>query len=368
MINLKKFLVFVICFSLVVCAGCKENGSNVPSGVVAPISKLALITSDIELELDFNYASVLEGIISCSESNNLNYGYYRPAEMTEEAIAQQYEYAIQDGAKVVISMGDVFGAVVKTMQEKYPEIKFIAIDVSSESIGALTSNTHTVMFRQEQGAYLAGYGAVKDGFVKLGFMGDHPAEAYSSYVYGFIQGANDAAKELNVSVEINVAYKTNYENEEIALNAVDAWYKEGTEIIMVCANDIFTQNCAKKAVDNMGYLIGTNNDQSYLSTNLDYNPFLTSSMKGVREAVDATLEMMLAGSWDEQMGGKTLYFGLQNGNYIYLPEYEATWLFKGFTLDEYNTLKTKISQGEILIDGTKIPQVNKDLVTLKIIE
>ena len=88
-------------------------------------------------------------------------------------------------------------------------------------------------------------------------------------------------------------------------------------------------------------------------------------MKGLREAVDATLEMALAGVWEEQLGGKTLYFGLQNGNYIYMPEYEATWLFKDFTLEEYHTIKTKISQGEILIDGQKTPEVS-NLVTLKI--
>ncbi len=365
--KIKKLLVCFICLALIFCAGCKTNNPDTSTGVVAPINKLALITTDLEIEIDFNYAAIWEGVVTCCESNSLNYSYYRPSEMTDEAISQQFQYAIEDGASVIICMGDVFAPTVKTMQDSHPDVKFVVIDVSDESIGTLKPNTHTVMFRQEQGGYIAGYGAVKDGFKKLGFMGDHMAEAYSSYAYGFIQGANDAAKELNVSIEINVAYKTDYESDEIALNAVDAWFKEGTELVMVCADDAFTEGCAQRAVENMGYLIGTNNDQSHLGANLDYNPFLTSSMKGLREAVDATLEMMLAGSWESEMGGKTLYFGLQNGNYIYLPEYEATWLFKGFSLDEYNAVKTKISNSEIPIDGTKMPEVNTDLVKLKII-
>ena len=53
---------------------------------------------------------------------------------------------------------------------------------------------------------------------------------------------------------------------------------------------------------------------------------------------------------------------------IYMPEYEATWLFKDFTLEEYNTLKNKIAQGEILIYDTKIPDVDKNFVTLNIKE
>lgn len=362
-----KILACIACFALFTCAGCKENDPDYPSLADGSMSRLALITGTTELEVDFDYASIWEGVVNCSESNNLNYSYYRPAEMTDEAIVQQFQYAIEDGATVVICMGDVFVHAIKTMQESHPDVKFVILDVSEESIGALKPNTHTVMFRQEQGGYLAGFGAVKDGFTKLGFMGDHPAEAYDNYLNGFVAGANDAAKVLNASIEINIAYKTDYESEEIALNAVDAWYKEGTELIMVSSSDEFTAGCAEKAVENMGYIIGTDNDQSHLGANLDYNPFLTSSMKGVREAVDATLEMMLAGSWDEEMGGKTLYFGLQNGNYIYLPEYEATWLFKGFSLDEYNALKSKISQGEIMIDGQNLPKVDENLVKLKII-
>lgn len=364
----KLLKVFSCLICLLMLAGCKENDPDIPVGITSPINKLALITADTELELDFDYYNVWDGIVSCSESNGLNYSYYRPAEMTFEAITQQFEYAIQDGATVIMCMGEEFAPVIKNLQDKHPNIKFIIINASSEDMGTLNSNVHAIMFRQEQGGYLAGYGAVKDGFTKLGYMGDHISEAYTSYANGFIQGANDAAKELNKPIEITVGYTTSYENKDVAVNAIDTWYKDGIEMILLSSDDAFIEKCAEKAVNNFGYLMGTNNDLSHLGANLDYNPFMTSAMKGLREAVDATLEMMLAGAWNDQLGGKTIYFGLQNGNYIYLPEYEATWLFKDFTLKEYHNLKTKISQGEILIDGTKLPEVHQNLVTLKIIE
>lgn len=361
MIKLKKIIACAVCVLVLLCAGCKPNDSQ-PSGVVETIDKLALITSNIELELDFNYAAVWEGIQTYSTTNNINYGYYRPGEMTEEAITEQFEYAVLDGATVIMCMGDVFIPVVKKMQTKYPSVKFVAIDASAEELGTVEKNTHTIMFRQEQGGYLAGYGAVKDGMKKLGFFGDHPGEAYNNYLYGFVQGANDAAKLTGESIEINVAYRSDHPDDASALGAVEEWYKNGTEVVMCCADDIFTRSLAQTAVSNMGYVIGTNNDQSYLGADLDYNPFITSSMKGLREAVDATLEMMLAGAWEDELGGRTLYFGLQNGNYIYLPEYEATWLFDNFTLDEYGTLKNNIATGQILIDGTKLPV--SELVTV----
>ncbi len=365
MIKFKKMIACLLCALVLFCAGCKENTSQ-PSGVVEPIEKLALVTGNIELELDFNYAAVWEGIQSYSATNNINYGYYRPSDMTEDAITEQFEYAVSDGATVIACMGDIFAPVVAVLQDKYPEVKFVVIDASLDDFGTLNGNTHTVMFRQEQGGYLAGYGAVKDGFKKLGFLGDHPSEAYSNYVYGFVQGANDAAKLTGESIEVNVAYRSDYGEDDSCLAEIDFWYKNGTEVIMTCVDDTFTQSIARIAVDNMGYMIGTNNDQSYLGANLDYNPFITSSMKGLREAVDATLEMMLAGDWEDELGGRTVYFGLQNGNYVYLPEYEATWLFDNFTLDEYGTLKNNIATGQILIDGTKIPESTLDLVTVNI--
>ncbi len=364
--KLIKFSALILIISLFWISGCKKNEPNIPANSVTATEKIALITGTTELEVDFNFASIWEGIVNCSEANNLNYGYYRPAEMTEEAITLQFEYALQDGATSIMCMGDEFAPIAGKFQAQYPNVKFIVINASAETVGTISKNTHTIMFRQEQGGYIAGYGAVKDGFTKLAFMGDHPSEVYTNYANGFIQGANDAAKALNSAIEIKVGYKTDYENAETAINAVDAWYKEGTEIVMLCADDTFVYACAEKAVNNLGYLIGTDNDKSYLGASLDYNPFITSAMKGLREAVDATLEMALTGSWDEQLGGKTLYFGLQNGNYIYMPEYEATWLFKGFTLEEYHALKTKISQGEILIDGQKLPEINTSLVTLKV--
>lgn len=364
--RLIKLSALLLITSLLFACGCKINSPDTPADAPATANKIALITGTTELELDFDFASIWEGIISCSEANNLNYGYYRPDEMTEEAITLQFQYAIQDGATTIMCMGDFFASIVGKIQAQHPDVKFIVINASEESVGPLEKNTHTIMFRQEQGGYLAGFGAVKDGFTKLGFMGDHPSENYKNYLNGFIQGANDASKLTNTAIEIKAGYVSDYENSEIATNAVDAWYKEGTELIMVCADDTFVSACAEKAVNNLGYLLGADNDKSHLGGSLDYNPFLTSAMKGLREVVDATLEMALADKWDDELGGKTLYYGLQNGNYIYMPEYEATWLFKGFTLEEYHQIKTKISQGEILIDGTKLPEVNASLVTLKI--
>ncbi len=365
MAKLKSILVFVLVVALASFSGCKTNDAQ--TGIVEPISKIALITMDTELETDFRYASVWEGVVSCGEANGISYGYYQPENMTEEKITAQFTAAISQGATVVISMGDEFAPVIAKMQGAHPNVKFIALDVSEADIGTVASNTHCVMFRQCQSGYLAGYGAVKDGFTKLGFLGDHKANAYSNYGYGFVHGANDAAVALNKNIEIKFGYISDYASREEALTAVEGWYAGGTEIILVSSADEFAGQCAQKAVDHLGYLIGTNNDQSYVGETHDYNPFMTSAMKGIAEGVDATLEMLLAGEWTEKMGGMVAYFGLQNGNYVYLPDSEGLWLFKDFTVEDYNTLKNKIAAGEIVVVGDRMPECNTQFVKLEVV-
>ena len=360
----KKIFACLLIIALILCAGCKPNETGVPAGVVAPIKSLALITGDKEIELDHAYVAIYEGLINCCTANNINYSFYMPDDMSEESLTQQFEYAATDGATVILCMGEVFSPVIKTMQDKYPEVKIIAMDVPASSIGTLNKNTHTVMFRQEQGGYISGYSAVKDGFTKLAYIGDHPSEAYTSYANGFIKGINDAAVELQVQVSVEAAYISDFADSNDAFKHVTQWYKNGYDLVMVSADEDFTYICAQAAVENLGYLIGTDTDQSHIGAYLDYNPFITSSMIGIREAVDTTLEHVLSGAWDSELGGKTLYFGLQNGNYIYLPEYEATWLFSGMSLDEYFTLKNSIATGAVMIDGTALPQVNSEFVTL----
>lgn len=362
----KKLLACFVCIILLLTAGCKLNDPDTPTGIKDNIKKLALVTSNVEIELDYNYAAIWEGVLSCCQTNNINYSFYMPDDMSENSLTQQFEAAATDGASTILCMGDQFAPVIKTMQDKYPSINFIAIDVSPNEIGELKSNTHSVMFRQEQGGYIAGYASVMDGFTKFAYMGDHKSATYEAYANGFIKGINDAAVKNGIAVNIDVAYISDFESRDAAFSHVGSWYNNGTELLMTCTDDFFVESCALQAVSNMGYIIGTDNDKSYLGANLDYNPFITSAQKGLREVVDTTLEMMLAGQWNDLLGGKTLYYGLQNGNYIYLPDNEATWLFSGFSLEDYQALKNSIATGTILIDGSQMPTVNEDLVKINI--
>jgi basic membrane protein A and related proteins len=62
----------------------------------------------------------------------------------------------------------------------------------------IEDNVHSIFYAEEQVGFLAGYAAVKEGFTKLGFMGGMAVPAVVRFGYGFVQGAEYAAAELDV--------------------------------------------------------------------------------------------------------------------------------------------------------------------------
>lgn len=349
---MKKIIAVLLCVALVagICS-CKKNKLNAPA-------KIALITNIYELEEDFLNEELWQGIVSFAEEAKVEYTYYTPEAATLEAINACFDKAVEENAGIIVCMGAMFSGAVAEAQTKYPDVKIIAVDVPEKGIGTLSENTHCISFAQEEAGYLAGYGAVCEGFTHLGYFGEYESAQFSRYGYGFVQGAADAANAKEKDVTVEFAFGNDFETPEAAISAVDGWFSSGCEILLVAAGDEIVSKCAAIAVDHIGYIIGTNIDQSYLGQTFDYNPFMTSAMKGLREAVITTLDMACTNEWDVTLSGKTGAFGLESGNYLYLVEDEWLWLFEEFTIDDYNALKEKLSLNEISPSADKMPEVS----------
>ncbi len=99
--------------------------------------------------------------------------YYRPTEDSDAARLEQMDNAVNDGAKSIVVAGYLFGNAIAEAQEKYPDVQFLALDVSASDLGdkAPTANTALITYNEEQAGYLAGYAAVYDGYKALGFLG-----------------------------------------------------------------------------------------------------------------------------------------------------------------------------------------------------
>ena len=299
-----------------------------------------------------------QGVQDFCSANSLNANYYRPTEDSDAARLEQMDNAVNDGAKAVVVAGYLFGSSIAEAQAKYPDVEFLALDVSTVDLGdtAPAENTALITYKEEQAGYLAGYAAVYDGYKELGFLGGMAVPAVIRYGYGFVQGADAAAQELGQNVEINYFYGGQFYGDANITSRMEGWYSNGTQVVFACGGGIYT-SAVEAALKNNGYVIGVDVDQNYIGANgvadgtYAYNPFITSAMKGLSAAVETALTDIEGGEWSE-IAATNGNFGLEDGDYIGLPTDDDSWNFESFTKDEYEAVKAKIASGEITVDNS----------------
>ena len=303
-----------------------------------------------------------EAVKSYGDESGIEYNYYLPSgeDASDEDRETLIRQAVADGANTIVCVGYLYGPALAWAATEYPDVHFIAVDVNGFDInsenGTIPENVFCVTFKEEEAGYLAGYAAVKDGFTKLGFLGGMAVPAVIRYGYGFVQGADAAAQELGQNIEINYFYGGQFYGDANITSRMEGWYSNGTQVVFACGGGIYT-SAVEAALKNNGYVIGVDVDQNYIGVNgvadgsFAYNPFITSAMKGLTEAVNTALSDIEAGDWSD-IAASNGNFGLEDGDYIGLPTDADSWNFETFTTDEYEALKEKIKSGEITVDNS----------------
>ena len=330
------------------------NPDDIPDSMTSEDGKyqVAFITDVGQLkDKSFNQGTY-DGVKLYAYNNGLSYKYYQPANGNEATDDDRYDAmkaAVDGGAEVVVCAGFMQEAALKRAAADYPDVPFIFIDgypVADEAGNTLT-NVAGISFQEEQAGYFAGYAVVMDGFTKLGFSGggggDNPA--CCRFGYGFVQGANAAAAELGVNVEMNYSweYGASFSASPELQTMASGWYQNGTEIIFACGGSMF-QSISAAASANDGYVVGVDVDQSSES-----DAVITSAMKGLANAVQWAVGHVYDGSFDT-IGGVGTSLGVAD-NAVGLPTAEESWRFETFTVDQYNELYQKVLNGDLVIDA-----------------
>ena len=345
--------------------GTGDNGStgvksvdDIPDEMTSADGKYEIaFVSDVAQIKDKSFnQGTFDGVKQYAYETGKSYKYYQPAggnQATDEDRFAAMKLAAENGAKVIVCAGYVQAGALELAMPAYPDMKFIFIDGWALD----NPNVAGISYREEQCGYLAGYAAVMEGYTKLGFTGGGGGTnpACCRYGYGFVQGADAAAQELGTNVEINYFYGGQFYGDANITSRMEGWYSNGTQIVFACGGGIYT-SAVEAALKNEGYVIGVDVDQNYIGANgvadgtYAYNPFITSAMKGLSEAVETALSDIEAGEWSE-IAASNGNFGLEDGDYIGLPTADDSWNFKTFTVDEYNEVKEKIASGEIVVDN-----------------
>ena len=322
--------------------------------VPANAAEIALVTDVGTIDDESFNQACWQGVEAFATANNLSYQYYQPAADSNDARMDSIVDAVDQGAKAIVLPGYLFGATVAEAQEMFPEVKFIAVDVSAGDLGTdPLENLYCAVFGEEQAGYVAGYAVVKDGYTKLGFLGGMAVPAVQRYGYGFVQGANASAVEMGKPIEINYTYGGQFFGDANITAKMDGWYSNGTEIVFACGGGIWT-SAAEAALAHKGFVVGVDVDQNYLGkayvADYGYNPFVTSAMKQLQNATEDALAKFFAGEW-ASIGGQVATLDLSVGSFVGLPTAEESWGFKTFTVEEYNALIEGIKSGAVAVSA-----------------
>ena len=343
-------LALAVVLALSVFAGCAAGGKK---------AELALITDIGTIDDKSFNQGAWEGLVKYAEEKGISHQYYQPTEKSTTAYLESIDQAVKNGAKVIVTPGFLFEEPVYIAQDQYPDVTFILIDGNPHDADynyKTADNCVGITYAEEQVGFLAGYAAVKDGMTKLGYMGGMAVPAVVKYGYGFVQGADAAAQELGQNIDINYFYGGQFYGDANITSRMEGWYSNGTQVVFACGGGIYT-SAVEAALKNNGYVIGVDVDQNYIGANgvadgtYAYNPFITSAMKGLSEAVSTSLSDIEAGEWST-IAATNGNFGLEDGDYIGLPTAEDSWNFETFTVEEYEELKQKIASGEIVVDNS----------------
>ena len=391
---MKRFLALLLAlcmvFALCACGGGDSGKKEDPKAgndweVTNKEYKVAMITDYGDItDKSFNQTTY-EACMEFCKDNGVAFKYYKPTDNNTDARVKSTEQAISEGYNIIVMPGYAFAGTLVEVAPQYPDVKFVALDVAEgdlleAAVGAAgeeydfnpsnwdledyfdMSNVYCAVYQEELCGYMAGYAAVQFGYEKLGFLGGMAVPAVIRYGYGFVQGADAAAQELDKQIEINYVYGGQFFGDADITAVMDTWYQGGTQVVFACGGGIYT-SAAEAAAKANGKVIGVDVDQAAIIDEYGEGMTVTSAMKGLAPTTIDTLKGIVAGNWDKY-AGKIQTLGLVSGedptlNYVQIPMESTQWTSE-FGKEDYIALVAKMFAGEITVsnDVTAMPKVS----------
>ena len=375
---LALLLVLVMALSLVACGTEKPVETNAPEATGTEY-KVAMVTDYGDItDQSFNQTT-WEAVVKFGQDNNVETKYYKPTSNDTAGRVASVELAIAEGYNVIVMPGYAFGGTFAEVSGNYPDVKFIALDVAAGDLleGGVAlkgeaydynpdnwnltdyvymDNVYCAIYQEELCGYMAGYAAVKLGYTELGFLGGMAVPAVIRYGYGFVQGADAAAAELGININIKYAYGNQFFGDADITAVMDTWYAAGTEVVFACGGGIYT-SAAEAAKKVGGKVIGVDVDQAAIIDGAyGEGMTVTSAMKGLAPAtIDTLVDVVINGNWAEY-AGKIDTLGLISGddaslNYVGIPTASTQFVDGKFTTEDYAALVKAMFEGTLVVSN-----------------
>lgn len=187
--------------------------------------------------------------------------------------------------------------------EKYADRRFIIFDAEIEDDKAANYSTvHSMMFKQNEGGYVAGVLAAllsKDAGVNTtGFIGGMQIDIINDFGYGFMQGVNKVNEDFGQEMKAYSSYIGDFSNSTKGKSLADTIYSQGAEIVFAAASQAGL-GCLDSAKNNGKLIIGVDSDQFDYFKDTDpkkADRIVTSILKRVDLALYEACEAYLNGT------------------------------------------------------------------------
>ena len=218
-----------------------------------------------------------------------------------------------------------------------PKQKYGIIDYSYGN--KTPKNVVGVMFKAEEGAFLAGYIAAKMSKTgTLGFIGGMSVPIIHSFQYGFNAGAKFANRKINILEQFAESFTDAAKGKAIANQMIG----KGADVVFHAAGAV-GDGVIEAAKEKSKMAVGVDRDQNYLAP----KNVITSSMKRVDNAVFNVVSDLNKGVFK---GGTTVEYGLKDGAVDIAPS--TSKMIPAILLEEITKIKKDIVDGKIKIPTT----------------
>jgi len=245
---------------------------------------------------------------------------------------------------IVYGIGFLMEQPIATIAGQKPENHFALIDSVVEA-----PNVASVMFKEQEGSYLAGVAAaLMSKSKKIGFVGGMEIPVIERFEAGFLEGV----KAVDPSIKVDVQYTGKFDDAALGKTTANRMYSSGVDIIFHAAggtgNGVFSEAKERKKKDPNAnvWVIGVDSDQYAEGQVGDKNVTLTSMQKRVDVAVQEIAKLGMEGNFP---GGKTTTYGIAEGG---VGLADSRGAIPDDVLAKVKEYSDKIAAGEIVVPET----------------
>ena len=258
---------------------------------------------------------------------------------------------LRSGAALVVCRGETMAQALFNIQNNYPGVHYLLFDGephnSSYTNYTTESNVHCVLFQEEQAGFLAGYAAVTDGYTQLGFIGAEEIPGVVRYVTGFLQGAEYAAEQQGLTVDLRTWFAGTYSASDDTTNRMLDWCNNGTTLLFVNGGNLIASaiDAAKETT--------SGNEVRVMASDYDQNDssdlILGSAIKCYNSAVQQELYAFFSGNaaWDQTVAGQSEKVGYTTGAVALAGPH---WRFAELSQHDYERLYTQLRNSDLKVD------------------